>query len=72
MYHVRHDEENWTRPISIEQFVLVNFFGTIFTREFMDINMGDYIDVEHFEMDWNYIEFRLPKESFNELLIPAE
>ena len=27
---LRHDENNWIKPISIEPFVFVNFFGTVF------------------------------------------
>jgi len=60
MYHLRHDEENWNRPISIENFVFVNFFGTIFTNKPLNIDRNDYIDVNSFEMDWEYVEFRFP------------
>ena len=30
-YQIRHDEDDWCYPVSIEQRVTVNFFGTIFT-----------------------------------------
>ncbi len=69
MYHIRHDEENWIRPISIEHFVLVNFFGTIFTKEALNIRRGGFLDIKSFEIDWDYLEFRFPIKLFGESFI---
>ncbi|MCB7129120.1 MAG: hypothetical protein J3T61_06260 [Candidatus Brocadiales bacterium] len=68
MYYVRHDEDNWVRPISIEKYVLVNFFGTIFTKELIDFDNNYYVDVESFEMSRKYIEFKLSRERINKML----
>ena len=61
MYHLRHDEDDWTCPINIEKNVLVNFFGTIFAREPVELGEDDYLEIEQFEIDWDYFKFRLPR-----------
>lgn len=33
MYQVRHDEEDWTEPVQIKNYILVNFLGTLVTKE---------------------------------------
>ncbi|HBG47613.1 MAG TPA: hypothetical protein DDW94_11595 [Deltaproteobacteria bacterium] len=38
-YECRHGENDWSQPISIEQSVLVNFWGTLVTTE--SLNLGD-------------------------------
>jgi hypothetical protein len=70
IYHLRHDEENWCCPMSIENFVLANFFGTIFTKEFLNIGKVDYIDITGFEVDWDYIEFKFPLGIFGKSFLP--
>jgi len=67
MYNVRHDECNWTRPISVEKFVFVNFFGTIFTKEPLELNTSDYIEVKSFKMERNYIKFKIRDELFKRM-----
>ncbi len=59
MYHIRHDEDNWTRPITIERFVLVNFFGTVFMKESIEFDSSGYLEIERYELGHNLIEFRV-------------
>lgn len=33
MYQVRHDEEDWSEPIQVKNYILVNFLGTLITKE---------------------------------------
>jgi hypothetical protein len=68
MYHLRHDENNWVRPISIEKCVWVNFFGTVFMKNPLDF--GDYcwIDVKKFKMGKNnFFGFRIKPEYFRQV-----
>lgn len=67
LYHVRHDEDNWVLPISIEQFVLVNFFGTLFTRKKLLFPEENYIEIDKFVMDSYYKELRISNSLLNQL-----
>lgn len=60
-YDIRHDEENWTLPTSIEPFVLVNFLGSIFTKEPV-FNESNYIEICSFEVEGNLHPFFLSDE----------
>ncbi len=68
MYYIRHDEDNWVQPVSIEKYVLVNFFGTIFTKEELEFDGNEYIEIESFEMERKYIVFTLSKEKMGKML----
>ncbi len=61
IYQLRHDEDNWICPISIERFVFVNFFGTIFAKMPFEIDSCGYLDVEQFEMEHGYVEFTVDR-----------
>ena len=39
-YAMRHSESDWTRPIGIEEFVLVNFLGTLVTNTPLELEEG--------------------------------
>ncbi len=67
MYYVRHDENNWIRPNSIEKFVFVNFFGTIFTKEPLEFDINDYIEVKSFKMELKYIKFKMREKLFKRI-----
>ena len=67
MYHVRHDENNWIRPTSIEKFVFVNFFGTIFTKEPLEFDINGYIEVKNFKMEHKYIKFKMWEKLFKRI-----
>lgn len=60
MYEVRHDDEDWSNPVEIGLGILVNFFGTIITKEELKlipstVTNNAYLDIDP-EKDWNYIE----------------
>ncbi len=65
-YDIRHDEDNWTLPVTIEPFVLVNFLGSIFTK--MPVfDSKDPIEVYSFEMAGNWKPFYLNRDSLLEI-----
>lgn len=68
VYHIRHDETNWTCPISIERFVAVNFFGTVFSKEPIRIDKDGYTEIEHFEWEHDYVEFMIDGTLFGKML----
>ena len=48
IYYARHGEDDWTMPLTIEKFALVNFFGIIFTADPIDLGDDGYIEVQNF------------------------
>jgi hypothetical protein len=69
MYQLRHDEDDWTCPISLEKFVLVNFFGSVFMEKPIVFGKENYIEVNQFKIWKNdYIKFEIRKETFNKIL----
>lgn len=70
MYHLRHDEDDWTCPISIERFVAVNFFGTVFMKEPIEIERGGYTQVRHFCLEADYAIFRIGGALFEKIFCP--
>jgi len=65
MYHLRHDEDDGMEPISIERFVLINFFGTIFLRAPVEFGKERYVEVKKIKYDRHFIPFRLRKSLTN-------
>ena len=61
MYHLRHDEDDGMEPISIEKFVLVNFFGTVFLRKPVEFGTEPYIEVKKIKYDRQLIPYKLRK-----------
>ena len=59
MYHVRHDEDDWTQPVSLERAVFVNFFGTVFMKQPVEFDDSGYIDIESFSMEKQFVKFYL-------------
>ena len=57
MYQVRHDEEDWTEPVQIKSYILVNFLGTLLTREplLSENEQSSYLDSEK---EWEVISER--------------
>jgi hypothetical protein len=47
-YYARHGEDDWTMPLTIEKFVLVDFFGIIFVSEPLELGDDGYIEVDNF------------------------
>lgn len=59
MYEVRHADEDWGEPCEIALGILVNFYGTLLSKEQFDLepnetktNSYKYIDWEN---DWDYL-----------------
>lgn len=50
-YHSRHHSNDWSLPISIERFVGVNFWGTVFASEEILEPRFDYINIK--SIDFN-------------------
>ncbi len=57
MYQIRHDEDDWIKPIMLEKRVVVNFWGTVFMKEPIEFNDDSYINIDRFDMDSDYIIF---------------
>ena len=55
IYYLRHDENNWTKPISIEPYVFANFFGTVFMKNKLEFDKNRYIDVKRFKFEGDYV-----------------
>jgi hypothetical protein len=68
MYHIRHDENDWTCPISIEKYVAVNFFGTVFMEKPLEFDSSSYIKIKKFKLESNYIKFKVSKSLFMKML----
>ncbi len=66
MYHIRHDEDDWTLPISLERFVAVNFFGTTFMNEPIEFEHG-YLEIDSFKLEQRYIKFKVGSSVFEEM-----
>lgn len=67
-YYLRHDEDNWIKPISIEPFVFVNFFGTVFMKDRLEFDRNKFIEVRRFSFKSNLISFKLSKDTMNKML----
>jgi hypothetical protein len=59
VYHLRHSEEDWTRPESIERSVLVNFYGTVFSEEPFRLSDEGYLEISAFETENAYVPFSI-------------
>ena len=50
-YSARHGSDDWTIPLTIEKFVRVDYFGTIFTKHPIDFGEKGFLDV------WSFIRY---------------
>ncbi len=48
VYCARHGSDDWTIPLTIEKFVRVDYFGTIFTKQPIDLGEKGFLDVWSF------------------------
>jgi hypothetical protein len=51
VYYARHGSDDWTIPLTREKFVRVDHFGTIFTKQPIDLGEKGFIDV------WNFFRY---------------
>jgi hypothetical protein len=68
IYYLRHDENNWIKPVSIEPYVFANFFGTVFMKNKLEFDKNRYIDVKRFKFEGDYVVFGLRKSAANKML----
>ena len=68
MYYLRHDEDDGMEPISIENYVLVNFFGTIFFKQPIIFGKEVYVDINEFKYLKQIIPYKLRKLMENEAM----
>lgn len=56
-YEVRHADEDWSEPCQIQRGILVNFFGTLITKEplLKDCENGLYLENEN---QWTFLSTR--------------
>jgi hypothetical protein len=67
MYQIRHDEDDWTRPVTLEQLVVVNFFGTAFMKEPIELDNTGYMEIRRFRMEGQFVQFRLNRAIFENM-----
>jgi hypothetical protein len=67
MYHIRHDEDDWTRPVTLESLVAVNFFGTAFFKEPLEFGGTSYIEIERFSMERQFVQLKLSDAVFKNM-----
>ncbi len=48
VYYARHGSDDWTIPLTIEKFVRVDYFGTIFTKQPIAFGEKGFLDVWRF------------------------
>ena len=54
MYEVRHSDEDWGEPCKIAPWIMVNFFGTLLTKEPFELESNElYLD---WKEDWVYLD----------------
>jgi hypothetical protein len=57
VYHVRHSDEDWTKPVSVERQVVVNHYGTLITIDKLNLGKdGIYRLDKPFDFDRNEIK----------------
>ena len=59
MYEVRHSDEDWGEPCEIASRILVNFYGTLLTKEPFELepnqnNSNSYWYIDS-DQDWYYL-----------------
>lgn len=68
MYEVRHADDDWGDPCEIAEGVLVNFFGTLLSREKLPLKehikgSKPYISLDSYE-DWGWKGFECTLSEF--------
>lgn len=56
-YEVRHCDEDWAEPCEIQRGILVNFFGTLITKEPLLQENEEYLIFEN-ENQWKFLSTR--------------
>ncbi|MCI8287392.1 MAG: hypothetical protein HFH89_07025 [Lachnospiraceae bacterium] len=53
LYEVRHGDDKWSDPVQIAKGIVVNHFGSIITREPIDLPEDGYLDIDP-ETGWDF------------------
>lgn len=59
MYEVRHSDEDWGEPVEIALGILVNFFGTLLTKEPFTLEQSTVTDNAYLWLEddsWHYLD----------------
>lgn len=59
MYEIRHRDEDWGEPIEIAFGVLVNFFGTLLSKEEFELESSAVTDNAYMwieDGEWKYLD----------------
>ena len=51
-YDIRHADEDWGDPCTIEKSVVVNFFGSIILNHPLEIPERGYLDIGETDINW--------------------
>ena len=54
MYQIRHSDEDWGEPVELSKNIIVNFYGTFFTKEELPLGSDPYAYLEI--QEWYYTE----------------
>ena len=46
LYELRHADEDWCDPVQIGKGILVNFYGTVLSREPIELGTDGFLDLE--------------------------
>lgn len=50
-YELRHDDEDWSQPCTIEDYVVVNHWGTICFKESIDYLLNEWWSTDRLQTD---------------------
>lgn len=71
-YEIRHSDEDWGEPVSVEDGVFVNFFGTILSKDKLDLNIKMWNNRGMIDLDkdeaWDFDSSEEQVESLDEYL----
>ena len=46
LYEIRHEDEDWGRPCQLAKGILVNFYGSLLTRQPIELPDSGYLDFD--------------------------
>ena len=59
MYEIRHDDDDWGEPVEIGRWIMVNFFGTLLTKERFTLEPSTATNNEYLWLEpdsWRYTD----------------
>jgi hypothetical protein len=55
-YEIRHPDDDWASPATLEEKVAVNFWGTLVSPKKLDFGEDDYLELSDSEMETLMVE----------------